>query len=121
MASVSWKGLDGIAGRLAQSQRGVRIGTVEIAQRHAGRWQEAMKAGAPWEDQSGEAREGLFAQAEATSSGAQMTGGHSAAHGPHLELGTYKMAPRAIVQPTADVTAREVSDDFIRLANRFGL
>lgn len=119
--AMKWTGIGTITGKLAQAQRGMRAGTVEIAQRHAGRWREAMRAGAPWQDQSGEAREGLFAEAAVTGGVTQLTGGHSAPHGPFLELGTVHMTPRAIVRPTADVTAREVSEDFIRLANRFGL
>ena len=84
------------------------------AQSHASRGESAMKAGAPWNDQTGFARASLYGEAEGTDVVLGTTNGE---YGPYLELGTSKMAPRPIIVPTANELAPQyfsTSADIVR-------
>lgn len=119
--AVAWTGIDGITSKMARARRGMKDGTVALAASHAARAESAMKQNAPWNDQTSNARQGLFGESEATADGAVIVLGGTVAYQPPLELGTSRMAPRPIILPTAQVTQREVSEDLIKLAQRFGL
>lgn len=118
--SVKWTGINTITGRMNAAQRAVQAGTVAIASTQAAKGAAAMVSSAPWNDQSGAARSGLYGDSEATGTGAQIEFGHTVEYGPYLEAGTSRMTARPIVQPTADVVAREASEELIRLAGRWG-
>lgn len=119
-ASVKWSGIGGITGRMARARTAMQAGTVALATSHASSGETTMRDNASWTDRTGNARQGLFGESEATATGARITLGHSMEYGPFLELGTSRAAAYPIVQPTADVTAREASEDLIELARRFG-
>lgn len=119
-ASVTWTGIGGITGRMARARVAMQAGTVAVAASQSARGERAMKAGAPWTDRTGHARQSLYGESEATPTGARITLGGSAEYIPMLELGTVNMSPRSIITPTAQVTAREAADDLLELARRFG-
>jgi malic enzyme len=79
----------------------------ELAKSHASRGEAAMKANAPWGDRTGNARQGLFGEAEGTT----ITLGGTAEYQIFLEKGTSKIAPRPIIMPTAETTAAEYFAD----------
>lgn len=118
--AVTWTGIGGITSKMAQARRGMKAGTVALAASHAARGERAMKANAPWSDRTSNARQGLFGESEETADGAVIVLGGTVEYQPYLELGTSRMAPRPIILPTAQVTQREVSEDMIKLAQRFG-
>lgn len=70
-----------------------------------------MKANAPWQDESGYAREGLYAEAYQNwpkidfkvshSDDLENSSGMNYSH--FLELGTYKMVPLPIIRPTLEI------------------
>jgi hypothetical protein len=109
-----------IANDLGRRRQNMKTATFALGQSHAVRGEAAMKQNASWTDRTGQARQGLFGEAEQVGDITRITLGHTAPHGPFLELGTSRMAPRAIVGPTADTTAREATEDLIELAQRFG-
>lgn len=117
---VKWTGIGTVTGRLSRTRGNVQRGTVSLAATHAGRGQEIMKAEAPWNDQTGEARGGLYGIGEATGQGAAIELGGTAPHQPFLELGTYKMSPRPIIRPTMDRVEREFAEDVAELHRRWG-
>ncbi len=79
----------------------------DLAASHASRGESAMKAGPPWGDRTGNARQGLFGEAEGTT----ITLGGTMEYQPYLELGTSRMTPRPIIMPTAETTASEYFAD----------
>lgn len=72
-----------------------------LAASHASRGESAMKAGASWNDQTGNARQGLFGEAEGTT----ITLGGTADYQPYLENGTSRMSAYPIIQPVAQQVA----------------
>lgn len=72
----------------------------DVAASEALRAEAHMKDNAEWTDQTGNARQGLFGASEATPTGAIVALGGTVDYQPPLELGTRRMAPRAIIVPT---------------------
>lgn len=122
MASVraQWSGTGAVAGKAARQRQAMKRGVVALAQSHAARAESTMKTNAPWDDQTANARQGLFGEAAETAEGAVITLGGTAEYQPHLEFGTIHMAPRPIIGPTAQTTGREASEDLVELGRRFG-
>lgn len=119
MASVRWVTSPGtIANAISLRSRGVQEGVGKLALSHAARAEGKMKTGAPWTDRTGNARQGLFGEAETSPTGATITLGHTVEYGPFLELGTSKMAPRPIVVPVTQETAVEFTEDAAELVRR---
>lgn len=88
-----------IPGVDAYSRRVIE-GIGQIAQMFAARIEAWMKANAPWNDQSGAARQGLRGFAETSATGAVIWAVHSVFYGIFLELGTSRgMAPRPVIWP----------------------
>lgn len=81
-----------------------------LAASHAGRAEGAMKAGAPWNDQTGYARGALYARAQGTNI---HIGTSNDEYGLYLELGTSKMAARPIIVPVFEQTAQAYFQDVI--------
>lgn len=71
----------------------------DVAASEASRAEEWMTENAPWEDRSGNARQGLFGTSAATRDGAEILIGHTMEYGPFLELGTRRMHSYPIVMP----------------------
>lgn len=101
MALVWIKPPSDIARVLAQRTAAMDGALNANAQTHASRGESVMKGGAPWNDQTGAARAGLFGRAEGT----DITLGGSVHYQIYLELGTSKMAARPIIVPTANEIA----------------
>lgn len=84
----------------------------DIASSEASRAEAHMKETARWTDRTANARQGLFGASEQTATGARVVLGGTMDYQPYLELGTRRMAPRAIIAPTqrmfAPILAREV-------------
>lgn len=73
-----------------------------IAIDEASRGESRMKDDAPWTDRTGQARGGLYGQAERYEGGSRIHLGGTAAYQPFLELGTRYMRPYPVIVPTAD-------------------
>jgi HK97 gp10 family phage protein len=69
------------------------------------------KAGAPWHDRTGNARQGLTGSAEADGDHVRVAIAHTMAYGPFLELGTSKMAAYPILVPTQQEEAPQLISD----------
>lgn len=97
---------------LAQRAATLKVALAALAATHAARAESAMKEGAPWTDRTAYARGSLFARAEGTNI---VIGTTNTEYGLFLEFGTSRMAPRPIIRPVMDETARAYMDDAIRL------
>lgn len=82
----------------------IRTGLMALADLFAAQMQAQAQSGAPWQDRSGAARQGLrgFAVKEATRIIVYLV--HSVQYGVYLELGTSRMSPRPIVLPVLERT-----------------
>jgi HK97 gp10 family phage protein len=89
-----------------------------VAQNGASKGESAMKSGAPWNDQTTNARQGLTGTAVRQGRNSQIQLYHTMDYGIYLELGTYKMAPRAIVLPTMQQIEGEVVADAAEAVSR---
>lgn len=69
-----------------------------------------MKDTAPWRDQTGNARSGLFSASEGTATGSIMALGGTVDYMPYLEVGTRRMSPRAVIVPTWRMWQRTLAD-----------
>lgn len=70
-----------------------------LADVFAARMEAAAKAGAPWTDRTGAARQGLRGFAVKAAASVVIYLVHSVFYGIYLELGTRRMAPRPIIMP----------------------
>lgn len=70
--------------------------------------EQLARSGAPWNDQTGAARQGLRAFVESGSLSATLYLVHSVFYGIFLELGTKNMGPRPIIVPTLETLYGEV-------------
>jgi hypothetical protein len=95
------RALDGYEQQIVQA-----IG--ELANFFASKMEADAKASAPWNDQTGAARQGLrgFAVVEATRVVMYLV--HSVEYGLYLELGTRNMAPRPVIMPVLERNYGEV-------------
>jgi HK97 gp10 family phage protein len=105
----------GIGSKIARATSQMRPAINALAQSHAARGEATMKAGAPWNDQTGHARGSLYGRAEGTN---VELGTTNAEYGIYLELGTSRMAPRPIIEPTAREAAPEYFEDAADLVAR---
>lgn len=108
----------GIATTITTKANNVRRGTSEVASSVAAEAEERMKRDAPWQDRTGEARAGLYAEVTKTGDVSQVELGTRAPHGPFLELGTSRMAPRPIIGPTMDAMATEAVEELGNVVRR---
>lgn len=97
-----------IAARLDAFAGKVEGAIHDLAKSHASRAEGTMKAGAPWNDHTEHARQGLFSTAEGTDI---ILGGTMDYQVKYLEPGTEKMAPRPIIVPTMHTAAPEYFSD----------
>lgn len=105
----------GIAREIASRTDAMEPALNALASSHAARGESTMKAGAPWNDQTGYARGSLYGRAEGTDIELGTT---NAEYGIYLELGTSRMAPRPIIQPTAQQAAPAYFKDSADLVAR---
>lgn len=119
MASVRWtQSPRGIAQAISLRSAAVQEGVGALAHSHAARGEATMKSGAPWNDRTGNARQGLFGQAETSVTGATIQLGGTVEYQGFLELGTSRMSPRPIIVPTAETVAVEFTKDAIELVRK---
>lgn len=119
MASVTWtRSPSGIAQAIRLRSAAVQQGVGALAQSHAKRGEATMRSEAPWQDRTGNARQGLFGEAETSPTGATITLGHTMFYGPFLELGTSHMKPYPVVVPVTTRTAAEFTEDAAELVRR---
>jgi HK97 gp10 family phage protein len=88
-----------------------RAGVLALGQVSAARMEANAKAGAPWHDRTGNARQGLTGSAEVDGDHVRVAIAHTMAYGPFLELGTYKMAAEPILVPTQQEEAPQLISD----------
>jgi hypothetical protein len=93
-----------IANEITRRSRQVMPALTAVAQSHAARAEAAMKSGAPWNDQTGQARQGLFGTVTVEGDSLTIHLGGTVIYQVYLELGTSKMAPRPIIVPVAAQT-----------------
>lgn len=91
-----------MATRLAALVDQVQPMIEEIATDEASRGQTAMQDRASWVDRTGQARGGLFGDAEPTAGGAVIRLGGTVDYQPYLETGTRYMRAYPIIRPVAD-------------------
>jgi HK97 gp10 family phage protein len=119
MATVFWtQSPTNIATQIATRKVKVARGVVVLGQTHAKRAEGQMKARAPWNDRTGNARAGLFGQVEAGGTTVTVILGGTVDYQPYLELGTSRMAPRPIIVPVANETAAALAKDAGELVRR---
>jgi hypothetical protein len=107
---------NGLGRNLKQGPRKVQQAAYITAQRDAPRVENYMKTNAPWEDQTGNARSGLFARAYIEGDEIGIVLGHTVPYGIWLEVrfnGRY-----SIIQPAIDAMGPVVMRDFSRLMDR---
>lgn len=83
-------------------------GLHQLAGSFAARGESDMKTGAPWNDHTTHARTSLYGRPEGTDIELGTT---NEEYGLYLEEGTSKMAPRAIIVPTAMAIAPQYFED----------
>ena len=116
MAAVRWNTSPSRIGReILRRSNLVRAALGELGESHAARAEAAMKAQAPWNDQTGNARQGLFGQVEVTGDSITITLGHTVIYGVFLELGTSRMVPRPVIVPVASQTAEQFIADAVKV------
>lgn len=118
--ALKWQGKEEMAADVLRRKENFRAATVVLGHSHAARGESAMKKGAPWKDQTTNARQGLYGVCESNGDGITIELGGTMDYQQYLELGTSLMEPREIIWPTAETTARELAEDAIKLAQRFG-
>ena len=77
----------------------------------AARMEANAKAGAPWHDRTGNARQGLTGTSEASGDHVMVAIAHTMNYGVFLETGTYRMAARPILVPTQQEEAPQLLSD----------
>jgi hypothetical protein len=116
MATVRWDvPPTRIGDEIVRRAQRVAPAVAAVGQSHAARAEAAMKAGAPWNDQTGNARQGLFGRVEVTGTQVVIYLGHTMHYGVYLELGTSRMAARPIVIPVMGQTYPEFVQDAVRV------
>lgn len=112
-SQFTWTKRPSAMGReLAKRVAAVPLAIGTLAQVEAARSEGEMKLNAPWTDQTGFARNALYARAE------NMTiylGTANAEYGIFLELGTINMAPRPVIEPQLNITAERYFRDAVVL------
>jgi hypothetical protein len=94
---------DELASALGGYEENLLAAVSDIVAKMEGDAESWMKANAPWNDQSGDARAGLRAIAQDSGVTFALLLMHTVYYGPYLEFGTYKMSPRPILGPAQAV------------------
>jgi hypothetical protein len=119
MATVFWtQPPTNIARQIATRKVAVQQGVAVLGQTHAKRGEGQMKAQAPWNDRTGNARAGLFGAAEMGGTVLTVILGGTVEYQPYLELGTSRMAARPVIVPVANQTAAALVKDAGELVRR---
>ena len=88
-----------------------RAGVTALGAVSAARMEAQAKAGAPWHDRTGNARQGLTGTSEASGDHVMVAIAGTMSYQPYLELGTSKMAARPILVPTQQQEAPQLIAD----------
>ena len=90
-----------------------RAKVIMSAKRWAGQLEGRAKTTAPWQDRTGNARNGLFGGTDVRGNEARILLGHSMEYGIFLELA--RDGKHAILKPTLDAAIPEISRDYKKL------
>jgi hypothetical protein len=102
-ATVVWKTPpDSLAKEVFRYGRLVLEGLWSLMDLFAARAEALAKQIAPWNDQTGAARQGLRGFSQASATGATLYLVHSVFYGIYLEMGTSKMGPYPTISPTLE-------------------
>ncbi len=104
-----------IAGNIRSRRE--RAGSVLLAlcQSHGGRLETRTKANSQWKDRTGNARQGIGNQVQASGDVIEIVIYHTQSYGVFLELGTSRMPKFGVMDHEIQVTAAEVTTDAQRL------
>ena len=104
-----------IAGNIRSRRE--RAGSVLLAlcQSHGGRLESRVKSGSRWNDRTGNARQGIGNQVQASGDVIEIVIYHTMDYGPYLELGTSRMPKLGVMDHEIQVTAAEVTTDAARV------
>lgn len=94
-----------------------RAGVLALGQVSAARMEAQAKAGAPWTDRTGNARQGLTGSAEADGDHVRVAIAGTMSYQPYLELGTSRMAARPILVPTQQAEAPQLIADAAKVVS----
>jgi len=110
--NVQWTQPPTIIGGNIRSRR-ERAGSALLAlcQSHGGRLETRTKANSQWNDRTGNARQGIGNQVQASGNVIEIVIYHTMDYGKFLELGTSRMAKLGVMDHEIQVTAAEVTTD----------
>ncbi len=92
-------GLEQVIGNIKEWENRVKAGLYALAQQTAAEMEAYAKANAPWQDQTGHARQGLFGEAMEEPNALKVRIAHTVDYGVYLELS--RKGRRPILEPTA--------------------
>lgn len=98
-------GLENVLSNIQAFEDKVRAQLLALGQQTAARMEAYAKENAPWEDQTGNARQGLFGEAAEADGQLKVRIAHSMDYGVYLELS--RKGRRPILEPTAQKFAPE--------------
>lgn len=107
---IEWVGLDMLDTMFEQYGERMQQARVEVGDRLGAMIEDYMKANAPWQDRTGDARKGLKATVvhDATATTIWAGYSHETPYGFFLENYTYKGVSYAIVRPTLEKFANDM-------------
>ncbi len=82
-----------------------------LCQSHGGRLETRVKNGSRWNDRTGNARQGIGNQVQASGDVIEIVIYHTMEYGKYLETGTSRMAKLGVMDHEIQVTAAEVTTD----------
>ncbi len=100
-----------IGGNIRTRRERAGSALLTLCKSHGARGESAMRSRAPWNDQTGNARQGLFNEVHAGSDVIEIVFGGTAEYQKYLELGTSRAAARPIIVPVTHEVAAQVTTD----------
>jgi hypothetical protein len=98
-------GLEQVIGNIKEWENRVKAGLYALGMQTAAQMEAYAKQNAPWEDQTGNARQGLFGEVAEADGKLKVRIAHTVEYGVYLELS--RKGRRPILEPTAQKFAPE--------------